>query len=73
MRIEDRDDFIDQVAQAVIDRIEERDRVASLVETVVQRVIQMQREEAALRAAIAPPNGSVTCPSTPAPTVPDEL
>lgn len=51
MRIEDRDDFIDQVAQAVIDRIEERDRIAGMVEMVVRRVIELQREGAALRAA----------------------
>jgi|GEM_PF-2648302 hypothetical protein len=51
MPIEDKDDFIDQVAQAVIDRIEERNRVSGLVEMVVQRVFQLQNEEAALQAA----------------------
>jgi hypothetical protein len=44
MRIDNRDDFIDAVAQAVIDRIEERDRVSHLVDVVVQRVIQLQKE-----------------------------
>ena len=60
MRIEDRDDFIDQVAQAVIDRIEERDRISGMVEMVVQRVFQLQREEAALRAAAQPSETSET-------------
>jgi ethanolamine utilization protein EutQ (cupin superfamily) len=50
MAIEDRDDFVDVVAQAVIDRIEERHRVSSLVEQVVARVIEIQKKEAALRA-----------------------
>ena len=50
MAIEDRDDFVDVVAQAVIDRIEERYRVNSLVEQVVARVIEIQKKEAALRA-----------------------
>jgi predicted metal-dependent phosphotriesterase family hydrolase len=60
MRIEDRDDFIDQVAQAVIDRIEERDRISGMVEMVVQRVFQLQREEAALRAAAQASDNSET-------------
>jgi hypothetical protein len=50
MAIEDRDDFVDVVAQAVIDRIEERHRVTSLVEQVVARVIEIQKKEAALKA-----------------------
>jgi ethanolamine utilization protein EutQ (cupin superfamily) len=50
MAIEDRDDFVDVVAQAVIDRIEERHRVSSLVEQVVARVIEIQKKEAALKA-----------------------
>lgn len=49
MRIEDRDDFVDMVAQAVIDRIEERSRVSGLVEMVVQRVIEIQKQELALK------------------------
>lgn len=48
MRIEDRDDFVDAVAQAVIDRIEERDRIAGMVEMVVRRVIELQKQEAAV-------------------------
>lgn len=48
MKIEDRDDFVDAVAQAVIDRIEERDRIAGMVEMVVRRVVELQKQEAAL-------------------------
>jgi uncharacterized membrane-anchored protein len=51
MRIEDRDEFVDMVAQAVIDRIEESNHVSSIVEQVVQRVIELQKKEAALKAA----------------------
>ena len=46
MRIEDREDFVDLVAQAVIDRIEEHDRITGLVNTVVQRVMELQKEQA---------------------------
>ncbi len=51
MRIEEREDYVDLVAQAVIDRIEERDRIASLVDMVVNRVVQLQQQQAALVAA----------------------
>ena len=51
LKTNDQSDYIDQVAQAVIDRIEERDRIAGLVEMVAQRVMQIQREETALQAA----------------------
>ncbi|MBC8138317.1 MAG: hypothetical protein H8F28_20760 [Fibrella sp.] len=51
MRIEDRDDFVDVVAQAVIDKIEERDRITGLVEMVVSRVLAMQKAEAELKEA----------------------
>ncbi len=50
MLLEDRDDYVDLVAQAVIDRIEERDRLAGLVEMVVSRVVELQKEQAALTA-----------------------
>ena len=53
MRIEDREEFVDLVAQAVIDRIEERDRIAGLVNLVVQRVIELQREQAEAEQALA--------------------
>jgi len=44
------DAYIDLVAQAVIDKIEERGRVTHLVEMVAARVIEMQKQEAALQA-----------------------
>jgi len=53
MRIEDREEFIDLVAQAVIDRIEERDRIAGLVNLVVNRVLELQKEQALALAAQA--------------------
>ena len=34
------------VAQAVIDRIEERDRVATLVDLVARRVMELQKAQA---------------------------
>ncbi len=46
MRIEDREEYIDLVAQAVIDRIEERDRLSGLVNLVVQRVVELQQQQA---------------------------
>ncbi len=46
MRIEDREEFVDQVAQAVIDRIEERDRLTGMVEMVVRRVFELQQQQA---------------------------
>ena len=51
MRIDNRDDYIDLVAQAVIDRIEEKDRVSSLVDAVVQRVMALQQEKADAKTA----------------------
>ena len=46
MRMEDRAEYVDMVAQAVIDRIEERDRVAGLVERIAQRVMELQKAQA---------------------------
>lgn len=51
MRMEDREEYVDMVAQAVIDRIEERDRLAGLVDLVVRRVVELQGKQAALAAA----------------------
>ena len=50
MRMEDREEFVDMVAQAVIDRIEERDRIHGMVEMVVARVIALQKEAAEMEA-----------------------
>lgn len=52
MPLEDRDDYVDLVAQAVIDKIEERDRLAVLVERIAHRVMELQEQkQAALRPA----------------------
>lgn len=45
MRREDHEEFVDEVAQAVIDRIEERQRVAGLVDLVAARVFEMQKQQ----------------------------
>ena len=42
---DEQDELVDQIAQAVIDRIEERDRINSLADMVVARVFALQREE----------------------------
>lgn len=52
MRIEDREEYVDLVAQAVIDRIEERDRIAGLVNLVVARVLELQKEQALAQASL---------------------
>jgi len=44
----ERDELVDLIAQAVIDRLEERERVHRLADLVVQRVLALQAEEAAL-------------------------
>ncbi len=64
MRIEDREDFVDLVAQAVIDKIEEHERVESLVSLVVARVLAMQREEAQAAAILAGADPSPSKPSS---------
>ena len=51
MKIEEREDFVDVVAQAVIDKIEERDRTNGLVEMVVARVLAMQKRDADVKTA----------------------
>ena len=61
MRIEDREEFIDQVAQAVIDKIEERDRIEGMVSLVVARVLSLQKEQkeaASALAELSSPNGT---------------
>ena len=42
---DEQDELVDQIAQAVIDRIEERDRINNLADMVVARVFALQREE----------------------------
>ena len=53
MRIEDREEYVDLVAQAVIDKIEERDRIAGLVDLVVRCVVELQEQKQAVLAAVA--------------------
>jgi len=50
MNLEERFEFVDLVAQAVVDKMEERDRINGMVNMVVARVIEMQQAEAALKA-----------------------
>ena len=38
------DAYIDQVAQAVIDKLEERQRLSLVVERVAQRVLELQQQ-----------------------------
>ena len=51
MKLEEREDFVDVVAQAVIDKLEERNRTTMLVEMVVARILEMQERDADLKAA----------------------
>ena len=44
----ERDELVDLIAQAVIDRIEERERINHITDIVVQRVLALQAEEAAI-------------------------
>lgn len=50
MNLEERFEFVDLVAQAVVDKMEERDRINGMVNMVVARVIEMQQAETALKA-----------------------
>lgn len=47
---EERNTLVDMVAQAVMDKMEERDRTNALADLVVARVLEMQKQEAALQA-----------------------
>lgn len=50
LNTEERNELVDMVAQAVIDKIEERDKTNRLADLVVARVIELQQQEAALQA-----------------------
>ena len=68
---DERDELVDLVAQAVIDRIEERDRINNLADMVVARVFALQREEDELKAKRAnsfAQHAAITGESTPTPT-----
>lgn len=65
MDLQERTEFVDLVAQAVVDKIEERDRINGMVNMVVSRVIAMQKEEAELQAQEAQlPGAQMTGPQT---------
>ena len=64
MNPEERFEFVDLVAQAVVDKMEERDRINSMVNMVVARVIEMQEAEAALKALES--QATSTAPDAPA-------
>ena len=63
MRIEDRADYVDMVAQAVIDKIEERDRITGLVEQVARRVVELQEQKQAALAVAAHDSGGAQDPA----------
>ena len=48
MDVKERHELVDMVAQAVMDKIEERERVNALANLVFQRVLALQEEEAKL-------------------------
>ena len=47
---EERNAYVDMVAQAVIDKIEERDRINGLADLVYARVLALQQKQAELDA-----------------------
>lgn len=50
---EERDDLVNRIAQAVIDRIDQRDQVNRLSDLVIERVLALQ-EDAPLQENTAP-------------------
>ncbi len=67
MRMEDREEFVDQVAQAVIDKIEERDRIESMVSLVTARVLALQQEQKDAAAVLAEASNTAEVPLTEGP------
>ena len=65
MRIEERDDFVDVLAQAVIDKITEQDRITGMVNMVVARVLELQKQESELNAAKQTADGTTESHETP--------
>lgn len=49
MNDQERDQLVDMIAQAVIDKLEERDRVNRVADLVVARVLALQDEETILQ------------------------
>ena len=64
MRIEDREEFVDQVAQAVIDKMEERDRIESMVSLVAARVLALQKEQKEAAAVLTEASNTAEGPLT---------
>lgn len=48
MALDDREELVDMIAQAVIDKMEERDRIMRLADLVVARVVALQSEKSEL-------------------------
>ncbi|MGI4791045.1 MAG: hypothetical protein ACRYFS_19640 [Janthinobacterium lividum] len=46
---DEREELVELIAQAVVDRIEERERVNRLADLVVERVLKMQSEELSMQ------------------------
>ena len=51
---EERNAYVDMVAQAVVDKIEERDRINGLADLVYARVLALQKQQAEIDAALSP-------------------
>lgn len=49
----ERNELVDMVAQAVIDKMEQREQTNAIAELVVKRVLALQEEEAKLKATEA--------------------
>jgi hypothetical protein len=47
MRVENTEEFVDMIAQAVVDRMQAQAQMDSIAEAVFRRVISYQREQAA--------------------------
>jgi len=60
---EERNTLVDMVAQAVMDKMEERNQTNALADLVVARVLEMQKQEATLQAK----------PSSDGPTADEEI
>ena len=51
---EERNTLVDMVAQAVMDKMEERERTNALADLVVARVLGMQKQKVSLQAKSSP-------------------
>ncbi len=53
MDASERNELVDMVAQAVLDKMEQREQTNAIAELVVKRVLALQEEEAKLKATEA--------------------